>query len=492
MEQILTIEQEKLFVAEYFKKAFQISDGELDEFTGERSFAGTTLYGFIKFESEDKFFDTDFKKISSQAAQEDYESTFSIKSESFQLQEMTKGGALNPHPDYSMAIQRAKDYALDDATERYRAKSHLDCTLYLKFGTEKSEPEFSIKLSFYNHSHNRNLKNIRFLILTVDGTRQEIPLANAEIIHKDDDDQYGGFMGFCDSVGTTIEPRVARMLTSKGTKVSVRFDSLTINGVVDDIKSEPMNEDTKTFMEKLSYGVQSYDTSVSVKIDMFVDMAFLYHECLIGSTTTIFTEEQIDEMYDYCTKAQEAYRKEQDKAKKNAEKEKQEIEKKKKEKETTTLLSNLEKNIAQEVNPYEFETLKKLFTTPQKIKSIAKLKTECEKTGMQSRNSQWIFSIGENYDKKTILADVKNCKEQLSKKVERKNALGALLLILGIGGVIYGAVSDADGALAAVEGITCAVLLVVGWRVLRKQPQVFFNETTMSFIKEWEQHFKKE
>lgn len=467
MEQILTIEQEKQFVANYFKYAFNITDGEIDEFTGERTYAGSFLSNFIKFDDEEKFFDSDFLKIGSQSAQQSYNSTLSLKSEFFQMRAAVSGSQ-----DSYSAIEKAKIAAENETIEEYRKRSSLMAFLNTTFSRNSNKPQFELTIVFTNHSHNRDLKNPRILILDANKSRHELPLDSATIKHTEDD------FWFEDSITLNLTPDMAKLLTTKGTKVSVRFDNLIINGIVNNITSKITEENSKDITLR--------DKSITIDIDKYLEMTYLYNEYLNNSGNSIFTEEQIDDLYDYCIKAEELFNKRLNIAKETIENKKVSLEKEEAEKHANNVLEPM---IGKSVNPYEYDTLELLFTDPQQIQSILKLKEYCDKNGIHSRNYNWLFTISDKYDKEAILLDIKRCRNRSkTSKITR-------FIIMAIACILFGTCCTItyQGPQFGLD-VEWAWLFffasILFWRWGRKKSKVSFSKSTINFLNDFEQRFK--
>lgn len=473
MEQILTIEEEKKYIAKYFHDVFHVSES-VDEFTGEK-ISNIYLSDFINYDKD--FFDVDFKEVATKEGLQDIKSTYEIKSVT---------------DDFLSSLGRSRgfddsaDGAVFNLQEKYQKRAHLDCNLQTIISSKQSKPEYKLNIHFRNYSHNRDMIDLHCYLLSKDGVRCEILTENAKKNHSSSD------YDFDDSASVTITEDAARILTQKGSKISVRFDNLRINGVVDIFRDDSIefeSFDSDIEFEKIEHNIKQRDKKVEINLDKFIDMANVYIESISEQKGySIFTDEQIDDLFEYCKQEDEHHKMEVKKAEQNTKIEKKDLEKKKKIKYAN---DTLEKAISLNIDSHLFDTLELLLTDPMKLKEINALKDYCEENNVKSKNSEWLFSINEKYDSDTILKDIRRCKKQLQKKIKRKKMIGVVLLLLGILGVIFGCVYDEDGGYGAIGGISCGVLITIGWFVLKIQPQVFYNEVTAAFVNEFEKRFPK-
>lgn len=476
MEQILTIEEEKKYIAKYFHDVFRASE-RMDEFTGEK-FTEVYISNFINFDKD--FYDAEFKEVATKDGLQDIRSTYEIKSAT---------------DDFLSAMGRSRkfedsaDGAVFDLQEKYRERATLECDLLTTISSNKNKPEYKLNIHFDNYSHNREMLNLRCYLLSVDGARYEIPMDSLEKEHDSSD------FSFSDSASVAISEEAARMLTQKGTKISVRFDKLTINGVVDCFHNEEGRFEDLNFdaiEDRLKYDIKERDKNIRISLDKYIEMANVYNETiLLQDHISIFTDEQIDDLFEYCQQAETHHKKEVKKVEQNKKKEKEELQ-------TAKLIKHanetLEKAISSNVNPHEFDMLELLLTEPLKIKEVKALKNYCEKNNIKSKNSEWLFSISEKYDKEAILEDVRACRKKYNILRTTRKTVGLIMLAIAcvLFGTCYHVFSGSEYKENGGWGILCLVLSVVMgiWGLAKFAPvTVSYNETTTKFVEDFNKRF---
>ena len=480
MEQILTIEEEKKYIAKYFHDAFCASEG-MDEFTGEK-FTEVYISNFINFDKD--FYDIEFKEVATKDGLQDIRSTYEIKSVTDDLYSSL---------GRSRKFEDTANGAVYDLQEKYRERATLECDLLTTISSNKNKPEYKLNIYFNNFSHNREMFNLRCYLLSTNGTRYEIPMDSLEKEHNSSDYR------FSDSASVAISEEAATMLTQKGTKISVRFDKLTINGVVDCFHNEEGRFDDSNFNTKddrLKYGIKERDKIILISLDKYIEMANVYNETiLLQDHVSVFSDEQIDELFDYCQQAETHHKKEVKKVEQNKKKEKEDLQ-------TAKLIKHandtLEEAISLNVNPNEFDKLELLFTNPMKIKEVKALKDYCEKNNINSNNSEWLFSIGEKYDKEAILEDIKQSRKGFLKKKRTGKVIG--LAMLAIACFLFGTCVKklTEPGYDSFSGlpVLLQILLILGpmvffvWgRNKLANPEIHYNEATTGFIKDFEKRF---
>lgn len=475
MEQILTIEEEKKYIAKYFHDVFCASEG-MDEFTGEK-FTEVHISNFINFDKD--FYDLEFKEVATKDGLQDIRSTYEIKSATDDF--LSSMGR-------SRKFEDSADGAVFDLQEKYRERATLECNLLTTITSNKNKPEYKLNIYFNNYSHNREMFNLRCYLLSADGARYEIPMDGLEKEHNSSD------YSFSDSASVVISEEAALMLTTKGTKISVRFDKLTINGVVDCFHNEAGRFEDLNFdaiEDRLKYGIKERDKNIQISLDKYIEMANVYNETiLLQDHESIFTDEQIDDLFEYCQQAETHHKKEVKKVEQNKKKEKEDLQTAKLKKHAD---ETLEKAISLNVNPHMFDTLELLFTKPMKLKEVKALKDYCEKNNIKSKNSEWLFSIDEKYDKEAILEDVRKCKKEYETKSNLRRVIGFVLIAVAC--TLFGTCckltyQTPQGDPMAILGLLVGSIILGRFGLKRfANPEVHYNETTTKFVEDFKKKF---
>lgn len=224
-----------------------------------------------------------------------------------------------------------------------------------------------------------------------------------------------------------VPENLARLLTEERTEVKVQYND-------------------KSFMrEVLQFGKTRIGCCVDLRF--FVDMVLIYNEIRNKELATSFLpDEKIDEIFNYCRRVDAKQRKIEIKKEKSKQieqqKKKEKEEKEKYIKQLNTQMAKLENDISQNITPRIIDFVQVFFTNPLSIPEIKALKEFCDNNQCESKNYLWLFSLDENYDKEKILEDIK------------QNRKGCNIFAL-----------------------------------LFASPQKKHNETTLSFIKDFETRF---
>ena len=140
-----------------------------------------------------------------------------------------------------------------------------------------------------------------------------------------------------------------------------------------------------------------------------------------------------------------------------------------------------------------FDTLELLFTKPMKLKEVKALKDYCEKNNIKSKNSEWLFSIDEKYDKEAILEDVRKCKKEYETKSNLRRVIGFVLIAVAC--TLFGTCckltyQTPQGDPMAILGLLVGSIILGRFGLKRfANPEVHYNETTTKFVEDFKKKF---
>ena len=329
-----TIEEKKKYILDYFYSKFNKGqEAERDEFTNEIKTL-IEVDDWIDFKVDDVMFGGIHSRQRSQILE------LSLANIEHQAEQVLANYRNDPNgyssgPLYDDLVKKAKSAvladkqsALDKAIKMAKDASKMRVKLYIGVDVKNAQAEYFLFFKFNNASHPRNLKGMRILIKTVEGERKELSMKLRDFQQSDDD-----VYDFVDEVSYYATEEDVRILTTKGNRVSLRFDDMNVDGTVEDRQDAADKKEHDKYLEivkeqGLQAAVKAYQDNHDSKfekegaletIDMWIGWAGidtdsmeniiplvrLYVETMSEVKESTLTENDINLLYDFCEKEEE-------------------------------------------------------------------------------------------------------------------------------------------------------------------------------------------
>ncbi len=209
------------------------------------------------------------------------------------------------------------------------------------------------------------------------------------------------------------------------------------------------------------------------------------------SATIEVIENTIDDNYDYFKVVYEKYK---DKIAIISEKKKQ-TKKRKVELAQKKEIDSLLKAIGNNVNVQDADTIEMLLTNPLEINDIAKLKNYCDEKFIQNDKCKWLDTFNENYDKESILKDVRTWRKRKNSLNKTRQTIGWVLL--GLACTLFGTCckfvyqEHQESGYAIACFATSIVIGLLGTTFFVEK-NLKYSDYTNNFINDFQKQFPKE